>query len=227
VPRGECQDGRRCRPFPSSRIISITSLESSWRDCSSHGCWRARIWRPPSRTRYAYVDIDLADRSDFTDLARWVHRLPKERVVVFAVDRGVRLQATQACARRNRSRHAPRRSWKSRGRSTKPRWRQCVSTRAGLRRAAVGRWPESGYSRSGVASPRISRWVGYPHGLGGAIVGPRPGHDDLGHLRRAAGTALLTRSPSQERPPTAYCRKWAQARCGVTSAFAPIAQMHA
>jgi putative nucleotidyltransferase with HDIG domain len=49
-------------------------------------------------TRYAYVDIDLADRSDFTDLARWVHRLPKERVVVFAVDPGVRLQATQACA---------------------------------------------------------------------------------------------------------------------------------
>jgi hypothetical protein len=120
-------------------------------------------------TRYAYVDIDLADRSDFTDLARWVHRLPKERIVVLAVDRGVRLQATQACARRNRSRHAPRRSWKKPGPLDQAEM------------ATMRQHPELGFAalqsadglRADILDPLLHHHEyldgsGYPHGVGGS-----------------------------------------------------------
>jgi len=49
-------------------------------------------------SQYAFVDIDLANRSDFSELNRWINRLPKDRIVVFAVDDGARRQTMQAGA---------------------------------------------------------------------------------------------------------------------------------
>jgi putative nucleotidyltransferase with HDIG domain len=48
--------------------------------------------------QYAFVDIDLANHAGFPELNQWINRLPKNRVVVFAVDDGARRQTMQAGA---------------------------------------------------------------------------------------------------------------------------------
>jgi putative nucleotidyltransferase with HDIG domain len=58
---------------------------------------RRNITAAPSAS-YAYLDIDLGDRSGFSDLRYWLNALPKQRTVIFAVDKGARRQAVQACA---------------------------------------------------------------------------------------------------------------------------------
>jgi putative nucleotidyltransferase with HDIG domain len=58
---------------------------------------RADLTAAPSG-QHAFVDIDLADVSRFAELNRWVHQLPEDRTVVFAVDAGARRQTTQAFA---------------------------------------------------------------------------------------------------------------------------------
>jgi putative nucleotidyltransferase with HDIG domain len=49
-------------------------------------------------TRCTIVDIDLANSFNFSDLRVWLKRPPAERIVLFAVDEGVRHQAVQAFA---------------------------------------------------------------------------------------------------------------------------------
>jgi putative nucleotidyltransferase with HDIG domain len=49
-------------------------------------------------TKYTIVDIDLANSSSFSDLRQWLKQPPASRIVLFAVDDGVRHQAVQAHA---------------------------------------------------------------------------------------------------------------------------------
>jgi putative nucleotidyltransferase with HDIG domain len=49
-------------------------------------------------TKYTFVDIDLGDSSNFSDLRLRLKPPPEARVVIFAVDEGVRHQAVQAYA---------------------------------------------------------------------------------------------------------------------------------
>jgi putative nucleotidyltransferase with HDIG domain len=48
--------------------------------------------------RHAFVDIDLTSADCFGDVKRWISKLPKERKVIFAVDKGARRQIAQAHA---------------------------------------------------------------------------------------------------------------------------------
>jgi putative nucleotidyltransferase with HDIG domain len=54
--------------------------------------------RSAPATRYALVDIDLADTRRFDEVKRWIFGFPKDRKVVFAIDDGARVQAAQAHA---------------------------------------------------------------------------------------------------------------------------------
>src|ERR1700674_3588671 len=47
---------------------------------------------------FTVVDINLTDASNFSDLRLWLRRMPAPGRVIFAVDKGSRLQAAQAYA---------------------------------------------------------------------------------------------------------------------------------
>jgi len=64
---------------------------------ATHAFRRDRLSQARS-TKYTVVDIDLANNSSFSDLRAWLKQPPANRVVLFAVDDGVRHQAVQAQA---------------------------------------------------------------------------------------------------------------------------------